>query len=453
MLIAVVLIAITITFLTSGTTFLARTETSASDKALAQGAADFVKDQLLYASEVKVVYVNEENPTPPAFSAVSGFAVLYIGSDDGTEVTNTGRLYYKRPDANGYVDILDGEIYKGKELALDYSATVATAGEGSSKAASFEIAAKVVRDGAQTKEVSHTFRMYNIGLNSEPEYDTSVSSWDEANPDKGKKFYLLITSSSDGYARGGLILELSAINNAADSNGIPYHDPDATTWKDLSGAGNDIDLAFTDNPGAIKDKWISFDGNGDYAKSQAIFSLNAYEKITIEVCFRADSSIPGVMYETSPSWGNASGTLCMMVNTYNGGTYRDGMVFTGARMGTSGNAELKNSSRVYHFANDPAKFTTHTMTYSCVTDPAGRLVFVDGSQELFYTEGSGLLAFSTSMKTYPTFAFKDYILYIAARNGQSLYFKGDIAAMRIYSRKLNPDEIAGNVLMDQLQYN
>jgi hypothetical protein len=93
------------------------------------------------------------------------------------------------------------------------------------------------------------------------------------------------------------------------------------------------------------------------------------------------------------------------------------------------------------------------VTYSTIADPTGRLVFIDGVQKPFIPGVFGNLKYPTSTETYLQGSFTDTHVYLASRSGNAVYFKGDIAAMRIYGRKLNADEIAGNALLDQLLYN
>jgi type II secretory pathway pseudopilin PulG len=464
MLIAVILIAITITFLTSGTTFLARTETGASDKALAQSAADFVKDQLLYASEVKVVYVDDgdgdgENPVPPDPSLAHGFTVLYIGNEDGSEITNTGHLYYKRPYGTGFVDILGDGMYKGKALALEYGAAVTTPGDGSPKAASFSVAARVVRDGSQTKEAAHTFRMYNIGLNSEPNESASAVSWDGSGPsDPGmnRKFYLLITPVTEDYVKAGLVMELSGVYNSIDERGNPVHDPTAAVWKDLSVLSDPIkatgtDMSLSADGAEVQEKWVSFDGASGYLKSTKALELTPYEQITIEICFRqrpGGASGFKILYEFSPAqFGEA---------LYYAFPYASGKTQAELFMNVGNNPSINlDGIRNYLFARNPTRFTTHTLVYSRVKDDRGRLVFIDGAEQDFDERHSTVhnTVFLTEKSTVNNGQFPSRELYMAARSGYSLFFNGDIAAVRIYGRKLNPDEIAGNALIDQLHYN
>jgi prepilin-type N-terminal cleavage/methylation domain-containing protein len=440
MLISVILVAITITFLTSGTNFLARAEVSASDKTLASSAADFVKNQLLYASEVKVVYVDEAGTLPDP-GDVYGFTVLYIGDEDGASIANTGRLYYKRPDLNVSTNILGDEIYRGKELALEYNAVVTTPGDGSSKAAAFEVVAKVVRDGVQTKEASHIFRMFNVGLNSEPNENASVASWDgedTANPAKNKKFYLLITPSSEDYATAGIIMDLRGVSNSIDANsGIPYHDLNAAVWKDLSGHGNDVKIFdIYDGEVDVYEKCISMYGFA-YMESVGIIPFSSYSQITIEICFAEGegSGWNGALYGTSTSIN--SGTIAEVINGQKS-------FYTIGRMGNASANEESNGRRNFTLSTHPTKFTTHTTVYSSIADPEGRQTFVDGIPIQDSTNNT---------KTIGSGGFVNRKLLLGANNtNDSLgYFK--YAAVRIYGRKLNADEIAKNALTDQLIYN
>jgi prepilin-type N-terminal cleavage/methylation domain-containing protein len=197
LILVVLVIAVSATFLTSGANFLSRTERTAKDKVLAQAGADFVKERLLYASEVKVV----EASAPPPASVSSGFDVLYIGNGDGTRIEHAGKLYYKAASEAAPVDIL-GDIYAGRELALAYAATVLE-GPGVSpditaeKVATFEIEATVVAGPRQTQAAKQLFRMYNIDQTKEPKANIKIASWQAADPSKNKRYYLLISPATN----------------------------------------------------------------------------------------------------------------------------------------------------------------------------------------------------------------------------------------------------------------
>jgi hypothetical protein len=172
-----------------------------------------------------------------------------------------------------------------------------------------------------------------------------------------------------------------------------------------------------------------------------------------------DQANVGMLYETSQNWNNNFGTIGELLNSRGNSNLLPGVAHTTGMMGYEGLSVVTGGSRDggrnFEFDSNPARFTTHTMIYSCIEDPSGCQVFVDGVKASFVT-GGDKGSYSIFENTYAERSFGNQYLYLASRSGDSagsLYFKGDIAAVRIYGRKLNPDEIAGNALIDQLHYN
>ena len=87
------------------------------------------------------------------------------------------------------------------------------------------------------------------------------------------------------YAKNGLLLHYDAINNTG--GGDDKHSTTATTWKDLSGNGNDGELkGFTTNDelSGWKANMLSFNGNTDYVTVNNI--LKDKTEFTIEVIYK-----------------------------------------------------------------------------------------------------------------------------------------------------------------------
>jgi hypothetical protein len=81
----------------------------------------------------------------------------------------------------------------------------------------------------------------------------------------------------------------------------------------------------------------------------------------------------------------------------------------------------------------------HTNIYSRISDPTGRLTYVNGQPVVFDT-GPG----------YPTDTattggrFADSIIYFASRGGTTSFCPCQIMMFRVYNRKLNDSEIFQN---------
>jgi hypothetical protein len=451
LLIVGIAISISITFLTTGSNFLNRTEENASDKALAEHAADFIRDRLLYAREVKVVSASK----PP--SDTRGGEILFIGSDGGTKIANAGRLYYWRDGAAAPVDVLGGELYRNSDLALSYAATVtesavADGAFGSTKAAIFDVDARAVRDGRRTQGARQTFRMYNVGPDSEPKADRAITSWDAEDPGHGERFYLYISPALIGYVEEGLVARFDAIDNSLDAQGKPYHAPSLTggLWKDISGSGNDIQLTFTDNNSPIREKSIYFDGTGDYGWTATNLNLSAYDEITVEVCFRVAPSVsPGALFEHTPNWGYNSGAFGLLCNSKQS-EYTSGMMHTNMSHGIN---SPDRRPEYYEFENQTETFQTHSNIFVLKAGEPPRESYVDGERkELNYTgDNTTYPEANTPFSAGSKFANAQF--YIANRNTNARFFNGEIASLRIYTRKLNADEIKRNADEDQIRFN
>jgi hypothetical protein len=192
LLIVGIVVAISVTFLTTGSNFLNRTEENASDKTVAEKAAGFIKEQLLYASEVKVV----ESASDALPTYQGGRGILYVGDANGSALANTGRLFYRSDENSAPLDVLGDAAYRNNELALAYSAIVdedrTRHMSSTTKFAVFEANVMALRDGKLTQEARQVFRMYNIGQRSEPKADEFIASWSDYAGDKPELFYLLI---------------------------------------------------------------------------------------------------------------------------------------------------------------------------------------------------------------------------------------------------------------------
>jgi prepilin-type N-terminal cleavage/methylation domain-containing protein len=454
LLIIGIVIAMSVTFLTSGSNFLNRTEENASDKTVTEKAADFIKERLLYASEV-VVVESSTLPTKP-----DGKEILYIGSADGVSASERGRLFYRRADSNASMDVLGETSYRNNELAMSYSAAVtedddAALNDGITKAAIFDVSVMAVRDGRKTETARQAFRMYNVGLDSEPCADTSIASWSGSGTG-GKPFYLVITPPQNGYSKSGIVAMFDGINNSRSSAGDPEPAPNQTTkWSDISGRNNDMKLELTNNPTPVNGKTIYFDGNGDYGRIDNL-RLSQYDAVTIEVCFREGTDSGGTLFEYSDGvtggWVG-SGVFGASVNS-SGTVPKKGEMHSVAWVGGYSNAA--DSARNFNFPANRSKLKTVTFVMSNEDSPNGRMAFVNGQRG---EDGTGrdfinTNGYPTTKATTRNAPFGDWTFSVAARlaSPPTLCCKIEIAAIRIYGRALNADEIAKNAAEDKARF-
>ncbi|MDR2162476.1 MAG: prepilin-type N-terminal cleavage/methylation domain-containing protein [Clostridiales Family XIII bacterium] len=469
LLIVGTVIGMSVTFLTTGSNFLTRTETNAADKALAERSVDFIRDRLLYASQIEVV----KSTTLPAIRKDQ--EVIFIGDVSGgaIELTHTGRLYYQRHDTTSPMALGSG-VYKGNALALSYKATVGPGKGSSAKSASFDVETRVVRDGKQTQAARQTFDLPNIDPYGEPteSMEDAIASWGKDGP--GETFYLIITPSTDGYVQDGLVMHLDAIENSTKGVGAS-HNPDTSIWSDLSGHGNDVRLMTTDagfkldpKPSdRVRSRSIYFDGKYDYATtSPAALDLSSYSAVTVEVCFKNQGTDKiGFLFEYSENWNQYNSGFGVLLNSTGGAVYvARGTIHTNLE-----NPDRTSNSAVnYSYGNQDHSFTTHTNYFNVSSGGvASRLIWIDGARVGFILNGTT----STSTTTPNAFgtaagSFVAQPFYLANRSGfiehgyyntsdQKYYntaFNGEIASVRIYGRKLTDDEIRQNAEMDRRRF-
>jgi hypothetical protein len=472
-MISLLVITITGSFLIFGTNFLTKTEISSEDKLMAEDAADYAKYRMLYASSIQVVRAEE----PPWVDGghTSG-DILYIGNpDDSKEITNIGRLYFMRGGDSAPIDVLGDQRYGGSGLALSYRATVSDgSASGSTNPAasrtpekSFTLTLSTVRGNQVVYDCEKTFSLYDVGANSEPVMSQEITSWSSDSsfdPDKGK-FYLLISPAAVGYVGSNLVASFDAIDNALDASGEPWHDPKAATWADLSGNGNDMKLTFTAedsaNKGGIRPQSVYFDGNGDYGMISKI-DFSQYDRVTFEICFRDPAVKDAMLFEyckenATNGWNADGGTFGLASNSNGFGPSVNEFHWV-ARIGNT-SADSSLSARNFVSNNrDIRYFSTFSSVMSNTNDPTGRLQYVDGTPVTYQISSHPSLGhgFPVTTATVQGAGFgsisNTYKLFIASRQGKAEFFQGEIAAIRIYTGKLTPEQIEQNAAADKARF-
>jgi prepilin-type N-terminal cleavage/methylation domain-containing protein len=450
--ISAIVVGITATFLVSGGNFLANTEVKAEDKSLAEESADFVKNRLLYASSITVV----RSAKPPLDTSVG--EILYIGNDDGSEITNSGQLYYMRADDSSAVNAFGTGKYRSNALAMSYRAIVKTDAATETTTKAFEITMSTIRDGKATYNYTKTFTLYEAAEDAEPRKDMSIASWSNTGNDDDSmaKYYIMLNPTDTGYVVNGLVARFDAADNDVDSEGHPVHNPSLTTkWKDISGKGKDMTLNFTNtgssNPTPIRAQSIYFDGAEDFGTipglslTHGAFVEGMDYGVTVEVCFRQeDSNAAGALFEYGENWNQNSG-FGIWLNSSNA-TVVPGMVHT--NMG-SPNARPVD----YAWPNKNTTFTTHSNYFQMVPGEPARIVWIDGAKT------SNLInAVNGEVEDYPfnyTGARQDFAVqpfFVASRNGAGEFYKGEIASIRIYNRMLTDKEVLQNSIEDRARF-
>jgi type II secretory pathway pseudopilin PulG len=456
-------IGMVVSVLTFSTGFLTNTQDREQDKQLAETAADFVKERLLYATSIEVF---EATSLPPS-SAASG-DVLFIGSDPTTP-SSTGQLYFMRQgDASAQNVFGEGYYANGQKLALDYDATVdSNPSPGTTvPPKSFTIKLTALRDDNPSRESTKTFSLYGVGADKPPTSE-SINSASSFGKTESAPFYLVIKAQETsteglGYAKYGLILHLDAIDN----DGLGVHKTiadNATTyqWKDLSGKNNHMTLQFTGNADRLRDSSIYFDGDGDYGVITQL-DLSPYSEVTVEVCFRYANLSPEVMpmlYEYSSNWNDYPTAFYAILQSGKDGAFLRGSVRTQFNRNITGITAQKFLRICYLWSAQDSKFTTHSNYFGMVNAEEAQDLWIDGADAAFSTYGtlaSTGNATYTELLTMPTNSgsgnFLSHPFYLASRAGNSLLYKGEIASVRIYDHKLSQAEIDQNQLVDKLRF-
>ena len=99
-----------------------------------------------------------------------------------------------------------------------------------------------------------------------------------AKPRTVARLFIEKACDSSAYVKTGLILQLDGVDNAVDGSGVPYHDADARTWKDLSGnVADPIPLP----------EWVTVEADAVYSQSATDHAATVF-------------AVPGVSTEASP---------------------------------------------------------------------------------------------------------------------------------------------------------
>ncbi|MDR2162662.1 MAG: LamG domain-containing protein [Clostridiales Family XIII bacterium] len=322
--------------------------------------------------------------------------------------------------------------------------------------------------------------MPNIGSFNDPLRSKTVSSWNE-DPAGGKRFYLLITPPIDasadtgyvktGHVEAGLLMHRDGIYNSM-TGGVPHHKEDTNVWSDISGNGNDMQLMVIEGGGTldpdvsdrIHSRAIYFNGAGDYARNDTIktsISALSPNQITVEVCFREEPNptTGSMLFEYAPEepkalaggWNIASGSFGL--NLHNDGfNFTEGKAHTVVRTGN--NYDISIPHRNFNIGVDMTKFTTISMVISNVTDSTGRIVYINGSLVTAMSGGNG----GSTATTYDSRGqIGSFPLSLAIRLAQiglsgQVFFKGEIASLRIYDHKLSVAEIQHNYEEDLFRF-
>jgi prepilin-type N-terminal cleavage/methylation domain-containing protein len=173
MTITFIVIAAAASLLLSSTSLLAHQTNKVDRETIADTAADFAKNRLIYAEGVTVV---SDISSAPASSAI-----LYIGDADGIPAPK-GYLYFKRAgDTGDPINAYGTDFYKRTTIGLEYEETTYA-----DDTKSFAITVNIYVDGNDAVQYSKT-KTYQFLNSALPGIDGHLSAKSETTP-----FYLLI---------------------------------------------------------------------------------------------------------------------------------------------------------------------------------------------------------------------------------------------------------------------
>ena len=220
----------------------------------------------------------------------------------------------------------------------------------------------------------------------------------------GENRFVLKNNSSQtlGYVKDGLLLHYDGIKNTGTG-----HDSTATTWKDLSGNGNDGTLIGFNNTGAScwKENSLTFDGIDDYLSDIAISDS---EELTFQVVMKSDTTS-----EYRNIYDKYTGKVPML------------------------------------WLNPNSKFE-FSINYTLKQDYSNQLISVTNAMSktvsnMFVNNQKVMDDFNHNKELSGTYQLFN-------RVGKQTY-KGEIYSVRIYRRRLTNEEIQQNYEIDKKRFN
>jgi hypothetical protein len=236
--------------------------------------------------------------------------------------------------------------------------------------------------------------------------------------------YYSLWTQPTSISTNGLIVNL-------DPSSVESYPGAGNNWFNLTGTQSLATLYNGPILGTANDGSIRFDGVNDY--SSIPVNLSPYSQVTIEVWYKVNNNSSGIIFEHSSNWNTNSAGFGLAVNA-------SGCLYDATYMHT--NHKDGSDARNYLFTSG-ASWSCHTNVFSRVSDPTGRLAYVNGQLVPFISTNSCGGGWSTSTATGNTTAFRNDNMFLMSRAGQS-FVNGNIGLIRIYGRKLTATEILQN---------
>ena len=231
----------------------------------------------------------------------------------------------------------------------------------------------------------------------------------------------------EGYIQDGLVLYLDGINNTG--NG---HSNTTTTWKDLSGNGNDATLYNMTNStiSGWQEDGLRFDGVDDFAT----VDITSTPDVTIEVIVKMNKQVSTDFYGIA-GWQHWNADIPRI------GIFRNG---ENLQFYSTNAEESAGTSKKYNISDYDSIY------YATLVSSASNKKFVN------FINGIKVGNFSNvnvaTLETQHLFGIGDYA------NGSHQYegvrsLNGTIYSVRVYNRALTDAEIKHNQRIDKKRYN
>ena len=225
------------------------------------------------------------------------------------------------------------------------------------------------------------------------------------------------------YTTDGLILHYDAINNTG--NG---HSNTTTTWKDLSGSGNDGVL----NGATWNDTYLAFDGVDDIVSTTNELNLSSSQAITIEFVFIYNNiGNNALFFELSEDSNRAD--CGFYINTQEFGT--NDITFA---MKYEQNAQYNQKMVDGLFYSSIASYTVQ---FNSEEQYDNYISMYRDAEERQVVQVSDDARFSANLSNR---TLTNHKLYIGARYDESLCTEMELRAIRVYNRALTQSKIEQN---------
>ena len=208
------------------------------------------------------------------------------------------------------------------------------------------------------------------------------------------------------------------------------------TWNDLSPNRNNFTLfntpTYTQN--GTTGTYLTFNGTNQYARSANAINFNAYSAVTIEIGYRTTvTNATQILYETTGTGGStATGGITLLMNANNTSTVANAYLSQWQGFGP----------RLFGYTvSTNSTFNSVVETFVNGVDSTGRQTLINGSTAQFFTNTSVTVLTSA---TTSGLSFANTWTYVASRAGTGNFFRGDIAYIRAWGKKLDANDITNN---------